>query len=246
MTTNNLIGYDPLAWMEGEEVVEEIPAEPVKKATKSRAKTKPAPVEEVIEETAIATVEETPEELPVAEIVAEDEDVEIDVSIDENGEIEITVDADENVDVEIDVEMDDVEPETAETDEMLDALVEEARDISEAENAPEIAEESVPEVKEMPEVVEAVEPLIELGTEASLKTIAELYEHCKRVLAAHDVIEINAADIATIDTATLQLLVSLKKDAPLSNKTITIIYPSARFIESARLLDLLTILEVTE
>jgi ABC-type transporter Mla MlaB component len=244
MTTNNLIGYDPLAWMEGEEVVEEVPAAPVKKVTKTRAKAKADPVEEVIEETAIEPVEE----VPVAKIVDDenDDEVEIDVSIDENGDIEITIETDENVTVNVDVEESEPEiEEDAETEEILDALVEEASEMSETEEANAMTEEAAPNVEEMP-IEEAVEPLIELGTEASLKNITELYEHCKRVLAAHDTIEINASDVATIDTATLQLLVSLKKDAPLLGKTINIICPSARFIESAKLLDLSTILEVSE
>ena len=91
-----------------------------------------------------------------------------------------------------------------------------------------------------------IEPLVELGANPSLKSLSTLYTTFKRVIDEHDVIEINASEIATIDTATLQLLVSLKKDASRLNKTITIIYPSERFIESAKLLDLLTILDVTE
>ena len=91
-----------------------------------------------------------------------------------------------------------------------------------------------------------IEPLVDLGAHPSLKSLSTLYTTFKRVIDEHDVIEINASEIATIDTATLQLLVSLKKDASRLNKTITIIYPSERFIESAKLLDLLTILDVTE
>ncbi len=91
-----------------------------------------------------------------------------------------------------------------------------------------------------------IEPLVELGANPSLKSLSTLYTTFKRVIDEHDVIEINASEIATIDTATFQLLVSLKKDASRLNKTITIIYPSERFIESAKLLDLLTILDVTE
>lgn len=91
-----------------------------------------------------------------------------------------------------------------------------------------------------------IEPLVDLGAHPSLKSLSTLYTTFKRVIDEHDVIEINASEIATIDTATFQLLVSLKKDASRLNKTITIIYPSERFIESAKLLDLLTILDVTE
>lgn len=89
-----------------------------------------------------------------------------------------------------------------------------------------------------------IKPLVDLGAHPSLKSLSTLYTTFKRVIDEHDVIEINASEIATIDTATLQLLVSLKKDASRLNKTITITYPSERFIESAKLLDLLTILDV--
>ncbi len=233
MTTNNLIGYDPLAWMEGE-VVEEIPAEPAKKIAKSKAKIKIEPVEVDEPVSDSDTIEEeTPEELPVVlEKTEENDDVEVDVSIDENGEIEISVETPEKTEVSIEIAVENNEPDD---NDVLDALVEEASEISEEESAPEV-------IESMPE--EIIEPLIELRAEANLKTIAELYETCKRVMTAHDVIEINAADVTTIDTATFQLLVSLKKDAPLLNKTINIVYPSARFVESAKLLDLLTVLEI--
>ncbi len=246
MTTNNLIGYDPLAWMDGEEI-DEVPA-PVKK-TRAKAKPKVVPVVEQVEETPVElSSNETSGELvsvetekveQIAGEMVDDENVEIDVSIDENGEIEITIEANEKVDVSVEI--------AAETeDTVLDALVEEANEQTEEESQPEI--EAMSEETVVEEAIETlfVEPLVELGTEASLKTIAQLHETFKQVLAAHDTIEINASDVATIDTATFQMLVSLKKDAPNLGKTINIIYPSARFVESAKLLDLLTVLEITE
>ncbi|MGZ4955036.1 MAG: STAS domain-containing protein, partial [Methylobacter sp.] len=69
-------------------------------------------------------------------------------------------------------------------------------------------------------------------------------EKLKNSLAMHDEIEINASDVSSIDTATLQLLVSLKKSAVKLQKKVTIIYPSPRFVESARLLGLLDVLDV--
>ena len=239
MTTNNLIGYDPLAWMDGE-TIDDVPVAPVKKV-RAKAKSKASPV---IEET--ENVAETPEELPVVlektdEIV--DEEVEIDVSIDENGEIEITIEANENVAIQIDVASEDAELQTENA--VLDALVEE---ISEQTEEAQTESDAMPEetVIEEETIDAFIEPLVELGSEASLKTIAELHETFKKTLAAHDTIEINASDVTTIDTATFQMLVSLKKDAPNLGKTINIIYPSARFIESAKLLDLLSVLEISE
>ncbi|MCX7095039.1 MAG: STAS domain-containing protein [Methylobacter sp.] len=89
-------------------------------------------------------------------------------------------------------------------------------------------------------------PLIDLDATLTIQNVVKLYEKLKRLLALHDQIEINASDVSSIDTATLQLLVSLKKDVVKLHKKVTIIYPSPRFVESAKLLGLLDILDVHE
>ncbi|MFI3121917.1 MAG: STAS domain-containing protein [Methylococcaceae bacterium] len=89
-------------------------------------------------------------------------------------------------------------------------------------------------------------PLIDLDATLTIQNVVKLYEKLKRFLALHDQIEINASDVSSIDTATLQLLVSLKKDAVKLHKKVTIIYPSPRFVESAKLLGLLDILDVQD
>lgn len=86
--------------------------------------------------------------------------------------------------------------------------------------------------------------LIDLDATLTIQNVVKLHEKLKNSLAAHDQIEINASDVSSIDTATLQLLVSLKKDAVKLQKQVTIIYPSPRFVESAQLLGLLDILDV--
>ena len=238
MTTNNLIGYDPLAWMDGEAIEEEVPpAPPAKKVTKSRAKAKAEPVEIAEEPVTVAVEDEEPtaelSEATVEPIVDNVEaSVEMDVTIDEDGDIEISIEANEDAHVSVEISIDAPQSD----DEVIDAIVEEVTE--------EVSETSVEEVAKAPE--EKIEPLIELGADATIKNIAKLYSTIKRALDVHNTIEINASDVTTIDTATLQLLVSLKKDAPCLNKTIDIIYPSARFIDSAKLLDLLSILDVTE
>lgn len=251
MTTNNLIGYDPLAWMDGE-TIEDAPIAPVKKS-RSKAKPKPKilPVAEQVEETVIEQAVEASEELPVLlekeDEIIENEDIEIDVSIDENGEIEITIETNENENIAVDVEIQaEVEPETEET--ILDIPVENVNNTEENQTEIEtMSEEINVEETVVEEAIEAVvEPLVELPAESSLKNIAELHDTFKRVLAAHDKIEINASDVTTIDTATFQMLIALKKDATHLGKTINIIYPSARFVESAKLLDLLIVLDVPE
>lgn len=253
MTTNDLIGYDPLAWMDGEVIEEEVPHSPAKKVTKSKAKTKVASVETDQEAVTVAVEEENPaaelsvvEEENVVEPMAEadDDSVEMDVTIHEDGDIEIAIEADENAHVSVQISIDAPQSD----DEIIDAIVDEVREEISEETSPTPVEAEEPaaieEVAKAPE--EKIEPLIELGAEATIKNIAKLYNTIKHALEVHNTIEINASDVTTIDTATLQLLVSLKKDAPCLNKTIDIIYPSARFIESAKLLDLLSILDVTE
>ncbi|MGZ5050818.1 MAG: STAS domain-containing protein [Methylobacter sp.] len=85
---------------------------------------------------------------------------------------------------------------------------------------------------------------IDLDAVLSIQHVVELHEKLKKVLSIYDEIEINASDVSSIDTSTLQLLVSLKKDAPKLQKKVTIIYPSPRFVESAKLLGLSDVLEV--
>jgi ABC-type transporter Mla MlaB component len=161
------------------------------------------------------------------------EEIEIDITVDKDGDIEIVVEANQDAEIAIEIAV-----ETPQIDgDVMDEIVEEVMEMPTEELETEVSESE-------PEAI--VEPLIELNSEATIKHIAALYETIKRTLEVHDTIEINASDVTTIDTATLQLLVSLKKDTSQSNKTVDIIYPSTRFIESAKLLNLLDVLEVTE
>lgn len=85
---------------------------------------------------------------------------------------------------------------------------------------------------------------IDLDATLTIQNVVKLHEKLKDSFAIHDQIEINASDVSSIDTATLQLLVSLKKEAVKLQKQVTIIYPSPRFVESARLLGLVDMLDV--
>lgn len=87
---------------------------------------------------------------------------------------------------------------------------------------------------------------IDLDATLTIQNVSKLHEKLKNSLALHDEIEINASDVSSIDTSTLQLLVALKKDADKLQKKVTIIYPSPRFVESARLLGILDVLDVHE
>jgi ABC-type transporter Mla MlaB component len=91
-----------------------------------------------------------------------------------------------------------------------------------------------------------IEPAIDLEANLSIQNVVKLYDKLKKIYVAHDTIEIDASHVASIDTASLQLLVALKKDAIKQNKTVDFFQPSPRFVESARLLDLLDILEIID
>jgi anti-anti-sigma regulatory factor len=91
-----------------------------------------------------------------------------------------------------------------------------------------------------------IEPAIDLEANLSIQNVVKLYDRLKKIYAAHDAIEIDASHVASVDTASLQLLVALKKDAIKQNKTVDFFQPSPRFVESARLLDLLGILEIID
>jgi ABC-type transporter Mla MlaB component len=82
------------------------------------------------------------------------------------------------------------------------------------------------------------DPFIELDATLTIQNVVKLYEKLKRSYAENDAIEINASHVSSIDTATLQLLLSLKKDAIKNLKQVIITSPSVKFIESARLLGL--------
>lgn len=93
---------------------------------------------------------------------------------------------------------------------------------------------------------ETEEGICDLDATLTIQNVVKLHEKLKDLLAIHDQIEINASDVSSIDTATLQLLVSLKRDAAKLQKQVTIIYPSPRFVESAQLLGLLDVLDVLD
>ena len=83
------------------------------------------------------------------------------------------------------------------------------------------------------------EAFIELDATLTIQNVVTLYEKLKRSYAENDAIEINASQVNSIDTATLQLFFALKKDAIKNQKQVIITKPSLKFIEAARLLGLL-------
>jgi ABC-type transporter Mla MlaB component len=180
---NNLIGYDPLAWME-EEVTD---ADKTKDQSVTDEIDSGVNLEEQLAEPQMEMIDDYPGDL---------------LDNTQESEVSSEIEIEQNSDV-----------------------AEEATEGLAADNA-------------------AAESQIDLAPTLTIQHVVSLCEQMKASLAAHDQIEINASDVVSIDTSTLQLLVSLKKEAAKLQKEVTIIYPSPRFVESAQLLGLSDILEV--
>ena len=197
---NDLIGYDPLAWMEGvtDENEDHLVTDQIDSGDKS----------------------EEP-------LVIEDEVSMVDDYSDDTSILSDMSDAEGNSTVEDEMVIDEVDSAFMEgmTDDSLNAIQGAA-----------VTDASVLEQTD--------ESLIDLDATLTIQNVVKLHEKLKDVLSVYDQIEINASDVSSIDTATLQLLVSLKKDADKLQKKVTIIYPSPRFVESAQLLGLLDVLDV--
>jgi anti-anti-sigma regulatory factor len=88
------------------------------------------------------------------------------------------------------------------------------------------------------------ESTVSLDSTLTIQHVVKLYETLKQSYASNNKIEINASQVSSIDTASLQLLVALKKNAVKQQKAIIFASPSQRFIESAELLGLLEVLEI--
>ncbi len=87
---------------------------------------------------------------------------------------------------------------------------------------------------------------IVLDATLNIQKVTVLYEQLKPLLDNQNTIEIDASAVATIDTATLQLLIVLKQTAVKLHKEIIIDFPSDKFIEAAELLGLSEMLEVDQ
>jgi anti-anti-sigma regulatory factor len=196
---NDLIGYDPLAWMEGvsDKNEDHLVTDQIDRGDK--------PEEPLVIEDEISMVDDYSDDASILTALRDGE--------------ENSTEKDEMAVDEVDGEGDS-------------ALMEETADDSMNETQGAVADDSVDE------------PLIDLDATLTIQNVVKLHEKLKGILSVYDQIEINASDVSSIDTATLQLLVSLKKDADKLQKKVTIIYPSPRFVESAQLLGLLDVLGV--
>ena len=210
---NDLIGYDPLAWMEGD-------------TDKN---------EETIDN-GCCDSDPTLEETCDGEISLPDDYSEDLIGSAEESAVLVITEEDEPVINEIEDDSDSALIEEM-TDESMDAE-DSAQEVGDLGDADAIEESSVLEDTESSQV--------DLDATLTIQNVVKLHEKLKNIVAMHDQIEINASDVSSIDTSTLQLLVSLKKEAVKLQKQVTIIYPSPRFVESARLLGLLDVLDVQD
>ncbi len=208
---NNLIGYDPLAWMEEEDT----DADKTKDQSVTDEIDSDVNLEEQLADAQTEIIDDYPSDL-----------------LDNTRESEVSN--------EIEIEEIIENPASGDAGGSIDA----PDDIEESEVSSEIEIEQNSDVAEEASEGLAAESQIDLAPTLTIQHVESLCEQMKASLAAHDQIEINASDVVSIDTSTLQLLVSLKKEAAKLQKEVTIIYPSPRFVESAQLLGLSDILEV--
>ncbi|MDP3589667.1 MAG: STAS domain-containing protein [Methylobacter sp.] len=205
---NDLIGYDPLAWMEGnidknEDTIDSGSSDNDIKLEEQHL------IDEEIRMTG-----------------ANDHSDDLIANAEESAVLSVLSNAEGNITKEDEIGIEEIPVE-------IDIVVtEETVDMSDCAIAGDLASD------------ESAGSQIDLDATLTIQNVVKLHEKLKNSFAIHDQIEINASDVSSIDTATLQLLVSLKKEAVKLQKQVTIIYPSPRFVESAQLLGLVDVLDV--
>ncbi|WKJ92455.1 STAS domain-containing protein [Methylomonas montana] len=80
----------------------------------------------------------------------------------------------------------------------------------------------------------------------NIQNVTVLHQQLMQMLNHHDAIDIDASAVTMIDTSSLQLLLVLKQAAVSLQKSISIDFPSDRFIEAAELLGIAEMLEVDQ
>lgn len=78
----------------------------------------------------------------------------------------------------------------------------------------------------------------------SIRSINQLFDSLYKEFENRTVLEIDASYVTSIDTAAMQLLTVLKREAIETGKKVTFDFPSETFISAAQLLDLDKILEI--
>ncbi|OAI06814.1 STAS domain-containing protein [Methylomonas methanica] len=104
---------------------------------------------------------------------------------------------------------------------------------------PTIASESFPS-EQGERAILVLEPVL------NIQNVALLHQRLTQMLSNFEAIDIDASGVMMIDTATLQLLLILKQTAIGLQKSISIDFPSDKFIEASELLGIAEMLEVDQ
>lgn len=104
---------------------------------------------------------------------------------------------------------------------------------------PIIASESFPS-EQGERAILVLEPVL------NIQNVAVLHQRLTQMLSNFEAIDIDASGVTMIDTATLQLLLILKQTAIGLQKSISVDFPSDKFIEASELLGVAEMLEVDQ
>ena len=78
----------------------------------------------------------------------------------------------------------------------------------------------------------------------NIQGVTALYEKLRKIFDEYPQIDIDASNVQSIDTASLQLLIIIKQEAIKLHKQLVFDFPSEAFIEAAKLLGLDEMLEI--
>ncbi|CAD6878695.1 hypothetical protein [Methylomonas albis] len=111
---------------------------------------------------------------------------------------------------------------------------------------PEIDQAQTPAIVSESSTSESERALLVLEPVLNIQNVAALHQSLMQMLSNFDAIDIDASTVTMIDTATLQLLLILKQTAIGLEKSISIDFPSDKFIAAAELLGIAEMLEVDQ
>ncbi|MFA5982896.1 MAG: STAS domain-containing protein [Methylococcaceae bacterium] len=140
--------------------------------------------------------------------------------------------------------LDDIEDEDGITAELMDQL--DFPEVGSNELSTEQTIEAYADGLGQMETELEVAPLIDLPAVLNIQHVREFHEQLKKALDANPYIELNAAEVTSIDASTLQLLVALKQMTEKQGKALLLTEPSGRFIESVKLLGLSEFFELVD
>ncbi len=93
---------------------------------------------------------------------------------------------------------------------------------------------------------EPEEGLVMLDSSLTIQNVEKLYEQLTEQLEKKVKVEVDASNVNSIDTSSLQCLIVLKQSAMKNGKELSIDFPTEKFIEAAELLGLSDLLEVDQ